>query len=130
MESLIENYLGGRHTLMYMNMTLGMYHPCKGVAREAGNDVVCYCSQHPRRVKSSERLRPKALTWIRTWPFAGVGIGRVSSLRDSGGPGSWRTTALMVAIEQEIRAKFGEIGRYLLPRKMKVAKRAIIELWT
>ncbi len=45
MESLIENYLGGRHTLMYMNMTLGMYHPCKGVAREAGNDVVCYCSQ-------------------------------------------------------------------------------------
>ncbi len=46
MESLIENYLGGRHTLMYMNMTLGMYHPCKGVAREAGNDVVCYCSQH------------------------------------------------------------------------------------
>ncbi len=48
MESLIENYLGGRHTLMYMNMTLGMYHPCKGVAREAGNDVVCYCSQQLR----------------------------------------------------------------------------------
>ncbi len=53
MESLIENYLGGRHTLMYMNMTLGMYHPCKGVAREAGNDVVCYCSQ---QLANDERL--------------------------------------------------------------------------
>ncbi len=57
MESLIENYLGGRHTLMYMNMTLGMYHPCKGVAREAGNDVVCYCSQqlNPRDERASSQ---------------------------------------------------------------------------
>jgi hypothetical protein len=49
-------------------------------------------------VKSSERLRPNAFTRMRTSPFWGVGIGSVSSLRTSGPPGEWMTTAFMVAM--------------------------------
>ena len=52
--------------------------------------------ESPLRVKSSERLRPKAFTRMRTWPGEGVGIGRVSSLRTSGPPGAWITTAFIV----------------------------------
>ncbi len=45
MESFIQNYLAHRDTLVYMNIALRMYHSCKGVARDAGNDVVCCCLQ-------------------------------------------------------------------------------------
>lgn len=38
------------------------------------------------RVKSSERLRPQALTRIRTWSYEGVGMGTSSSLRTSEPP--------------------------------------------
>src|SRR4051794_5259552 len=53
-------------------------------------------SASPSRVCSSERLRPKALTSIRTQPAAGVGTGNASMCRASGGPGASSTTARMV----------------------------------
>src|SRR5271168_3875630 len=47
--------------------------------------------------KSSERLMPKALTRIRTWPGCGTGTGHDgSSVNSAVKPGVWRTAARMV----------------------------------
>jgi hypothetical protein len=54
-------------------------------------------SARPRRVCSSERLSPNAVTRISTQPGCGVGTGMSRIRRASGGPGASRTTARMVA---------------------------------
>ena len=61
--------------------------------------------ESPRRVNSSERLRPQALMRMSTSPFCGVGMGQSSTLRTEGGPG-WRITAArMVDI-----LRYGTVG--------------------
>ena len=47
-------------------------------------------------MKSSERLSPNALMRMRTSPDLGVGMGHCSSLRTSGPPAEWMTTAFIV----------------------------------
>ena len=49
-------------------------------------------------MKSLERLSPKALMRMRTSPDLRVGIGRCLSLRTSGPPAEWITTAFIVDI--------------------------------
>ena len=50
----------------------------------------------PLRVNISDRLRPNALTRIRTQPLSGVGMGRSSRMRALGPPGLWTTAARIV----------------------------------
>ena len=59
----------------------------------------------PWRVKSSDRLSPKALMLMRTWPALGVGIGRCSSLRTSGPPGVWMTAAFIVDMAATLKCR-------------------------
>lgn len=56
----------------------------------------CTPGEWPWRVKSSERLRPKAWTFNKMWFSGGGWIGRVWTVRTEGGPGFVITTARIV----------------------------------
>ena len=69
--------------------------PVASIPKILGN-VTAEGGECPCRVKSSERLRPKAFMLIRTCPDLGFGMGRFSSLRASGPPDAWSTAARIV----------------------------------
>src|SRR5438874_2631611 len=59
-------------------------------------------SARPRRVCSSDRLRPKASTLMRTHPDSGSGSGSWRICRFSTGPGALSITALMLDAIQHL----------------------------
>src|SRR3954468_17119523 len=69
--------------------------PTASIPRTRGNVTP---EARPRRVCSSERLRPNALTLINTQPAAGAGTASSRSVRESGGPGPSSTIARIVSV--------------------------------
>lgn len=67
--------------------------PTHSMPRMRGKATLGEC---PWRVKSSERLRPKAWMRMRIWLEVGVGMGTVVRCRAEGGPGEESSAQRMV----------------------------------
>src|SRR5438093_1178251 len=82
----------------------------------------------PRRVRSSERLIPNALTLMSTQPGPGSGTGSSRIRSASGGPGASSTTARMVAVMRSRLSAKRAVDGDLVQGVLENGKVPIVEL--
>src|SRR4051794_34112195 len=98
--------------------------PVASMPSTRGNVTPCAT---PRRVCSSERLIPNALTRMSTQPARGSGTARSRIRSASGGPGASSTTARMVALLVWVSAKRA-VDDDFVQRALEMRELPIVEL--